>query len=234
MENGSDNFELIILALVAAFIILQLRRVLGRKTGYDGSDEKDRKTYGRGMQEKDNVVPMRRDPLDPYGKKENSHAEENPLGVKRDSPFYETLSKIREYDRNFSLHSFLDGAEMAYGMILQAFWSGDKTTLRNMLSKDVYGQFVRVLEDMQQKGLHFDNVLRDVEKIDLKEATLTGSVAELTLEFTSHMVLATKDSEGRIIEGDVTEPVRVVDIWTFCRDVKRSDPNWTLVATRNG
>jgi len=235
MDSGSDNFLLIVLAFVAGFILLQLHRVLGKKTGYDGSDEKDEnQAYGRRStnhrdqaEETDNVVTL-----------DGDHYEQRPerdyhVGVKPDSPFYEPLKQIRQYDRDFSLSNFMDGAEQAYGMILNAFWSGDTGTLRSMLSKDVYTQFASAIDNMKSQNRHFDNTLNDVEKIDVEDVTLTGSMAELSMKFTSHMTLVTKDEEDRIIEGDATEPVSVTDIWTFCRDVKSSDPNWTLIATRN-
>ena len=232
MDSGSDNIELIILAVIAAFIIFQLRKVLGSRSGYDGSDEEDRGTFERRQDKEDNVVPIRRD--QPRG--EDTETQEAPpsIGVKKDSPFYDVLCQIRDIDRSFTVDIFLDGAEYAYGMILEAFWTGNKSDLRNMLNKDVFSQFDKVVDDMKASNHHFENKLMDVERIDLEDVSLTGSMAEITVKYTSHMILCTKDEENRIISGDVTEPVRVTDIWTFCRDVKSSDPNWTLVATRNG
>ncbi|MFC7048020.1 Tim44/TimA family putative adaptor protein [Emcibacter nanhaiensis] len=232
MDSGSDNIELIILAVIAAFIIFQLRKVLGSRTGYDGSDEEDNGTFERRQEKEDNVVPIRRDQA--HAEDIESQNKAPSLGVKEDSPFYGVLSQIQNIDRSFTVDTFLDGAEYAYGMVLEAFWTGNKKDLRNMLNKDVFGQFEKVIDDMQADKHHFENKLMDVERIDLEDVSLTGSMAEITVKYTSHMVLCTKDEENRIMSGDVTGPVRVTDIWTFCRDVKSSDPNWTLVATRNG
>ncbi|WP_417320821.1 Tim44/TimA family putative adaptor protein [Emcibacter sp.] len=233
MDSGSENIELIILALIAAFIIFQLRKVLGSRSGYDGSDEDEKGTFEQRKDGEDNVVPIRRDKTR-AGEDDETESAGPSVGVKKDSPFYDALCQVREIDRSFTLDIFLDGAEYAYGMILEAFWSGNKTDLRNMLNKEVFEQFTKVIDDMKAAGHHFDNKLMDVERIDLEDVNLTGTMAEITVRYTAHMVLSTKDEENRIISGDVTEPVRVTDIWTFCRDVKSSDPNWTLVATRNG
>lgn len=221
MDSGSENFELIVLALVTGFVLLQLGRVLGKKTGYDGKDEKD----GAGVEDKDNVIPLHPE--------EGEAREDENIGLPTTSPFYDTVMKIHKFDNSFHLGSFLDGAESAYGYILDAFWKGDKSTMRSLLNRDVFEQFSKVVDDLDDQKHHFDNSLRDVEKIDLEDASIEGSLVELSLKFTSHMVLVTKDAEDRIISGDATEPVKVVDIWTFCRDVKSRDPNWTLVATRN-
>lgn len=228
-----DNLFLIIMAFVAGFIFLQLRRTLGRKDGYDGKDEKgsDSTPQGKGVSG-DNVVPIK------GGFVEDNQPPEEPLtaldlGVIKTSPYYDTLEKINAFDRNFTLPTFIDGAEYAYGMILNAFWDGDTKTLRNFLSRDVYGQFETAINDMQSENQTFENILNDIEKIELEDASIDGSMAELTLKFNSHMTIVVKDKDGNIVDGNSEKVVPVLDIWTFCRDVKRGDPNWTLVSTSN-
>lgn len=233
MNNGSENTFLIILALIAVFILLQLRRTLGKKTGYDNSD-KQQDIYERNAhpsekdasyEKDDNVISLHPD-QEEAGEKPN-------LGLSPTSPFYGAIEKIHAHDRSFSLRSFIDGAEQAYGIILNSFWQADKKTLRSMLSKEVFEQFSNSVDQLKDKKLQWENTIKDVEMIDLEEANITGSLAEVTLKFTSHMVLSSKDMDGNIVEGDAKRPVKVTDIWTFCRDVRSSDPNWTLVATRN-
>lgn len=237
MQTESESLELIIiLALVAVFILFQLRRTLGKKTGYDPSRDQvknQKKTpYQPGPEvknnkpEEDNIVQIRPD-------QKQTEPVAN-LGLDKSSPFYRTVEKIHRLDHNFDISSFYDGAEYAYGLILNAFWTRDRKILRSMLSRQVFDQFDNVVADMEQKKLHSENKLMDVEKIDLVKVNLSGSLAEITVEFTSHMIMATRDMAGKIIEGDDKKSVRILDIWTFCRDVKRTDPNWTLVATATG
>lgn len=237
MSSDSDNLFLIVMAFVAGFIILQLRRTLGRRDGYDGKDEKpndseftenkaDRKPAH------DNVIPTH------GGASEKSEVraaatEAKDIGLPTSSPFYETLLKINNYDGSFSLPGFIDGAEYAYGMILNAFWGGDTKTLRTYLSRDVFAQFEEAINDMKENGQEFHNEVNDIEKIELDDASIEGTMAELTLRFRSHMTITIKDKDGNLIEGDPEKVVKVNDIWTFCRDVKRGDPNWTLVSTTN-
>ncbi len=232
-----DNFFIIVIALVAGFIILQLRRTLGRRDGYDGKDEKtgdhhlrERDSDAKGY--KDNVISIKGED------KSKSEFQERiedgkEIGISKSSPHYETLEKIRQYDRSFTLPDFIDGAEYAYGMILNAYWEGDLKTLRNYLSRDVHGQFEEAIADMKEKGHSFKNTIEDVEKIEIEDASIQGSMAEITLRYTSHMTIVVKDSDDNIVSGDAEHPVPVVDIWTFCRDVRRGDPNWTLVSTSN-
>lgn len=235
MSNDSDSLSLIIIAFVAGFIILQLRRTLGRRDGYDGKDEdqgknpfKENRTAN--ADDKDNVVPINAGII-PEVKDDKPSTKTIDIGVKPTSPHFGTLEKINKFDNSFTLPSFYDGAEYAYGMILNAFWTGDIKTLKGFLSKEVCEEFDSAIQGMKSDGKVFENNLADVEKIELIDASLEGSMAELTVRFNSHMTIVIKDAEGNIIEGDAENVVPIVDIWTFCRDVKRKDPNWTLVST---
>jgi predicted lipid-binding transport protein (Tim44 family) len=237
MNNDSDNLFLIIIAFIAGFIILQLRRTLGRKDGYDGKDEKPSHNPFEEHKPKsktpdDNVVHIHGDKPEKVTPEE-SYTQSKDLGVAKSSPFYDTIEKIGDFDRGFTVPIFFDGAEYAYGMILNAFWQGDMKTLKTFLNRDVCGQFEDAIDNMKDQGHVFHNVLNDVEKIELEDASLDGSMAELTVRYKSHMTIAIKDEDGNIIDGDEDKIVPVIDIWTFCRDVKRGDPNWTLVSTSN-
>jgi len=233
MQTESEGLDLIIiLALVAVFILFQLRRTLGKKTGFDPSNDSHKdggaapsqRAKTRLADDEDNVVQIRPDA-------EQATPVVN-LGLNKSSPFYQTIEKINQLDSSFTVRSFFDGAEYAYGMVLNAFWDKDRKTLRSMLSRQVFDQFDGAIKQMDQQKHHSDNKLMDIEKIDLVEASLTGSLAEISVEFTSHMIMVTRDDDGNLVEGNEDKPIKVLDIWTFCRDVKSRDPNWTLVATR--
>jgi predicted lipid-binding transport protein (Tim44 family) len=233
MQTESEGLDLIIiLALVAVFILFQLRRTLGKKTGFDPSNESHKDQGGAPYQSaknrqtdgEDNVVQIRPDAEQPKSVVN--------LGLNTSSPFYDTIEKINQIDRSFTVRSFFDGAEYAYGMVLNAFWDKDRKSLRSMLSRQVFDQFDGAIKQVEQQKHHSDNKLMDIEKIDLVEVSLTGSLAEISVEFTSHMIMVTRDEEGKLVEGNEDKPIKVLDIWTFCRDVKSRDPNWTLVATR--
>lgn len=228
-----DNLFLIIMALVAGFIILQLRRSLGRKGGYDGKDDKDPDRALQKKRKPQEIVTPIKNGLEQDDYLTKKPRQNNDVGVPKSSPFYDTLEKINSLDNQFTLSTFIDGAEYAYGFILKAFWDGNCKTLGNHLSRDVLGEFEGVINDMKNTGKTFDNVLNDIEKIELEDASLNGTMAELIIRFNSHMTVVTRNDDGSVAEGDPEKVQPVVDIWTFCRDVARGDPNWTLVATSN-
>jgi predicted lipid-binding transport protein (Tim44 family) len=58
-----------------------------------------------------------------------------------------------------------------------------------------------------------------------------GTIAEITVRFASDMIIVTRDAQGAIVSGSPSSPREVVDLWTFSRNLKSSDPNWLLIAT---
>ena len=235
MDNDSESLSLIIIAFVAGFIILQLQRILGRRDGYDGKDENKGKNpfqdnRPNNAPEEDNIVPIRSG-IKTEGTETLAVNNSVDIGLSPSSPHFGVLEKINAFDNSFTLPSFIDGAEYAYGMILIAFWSGDIKTLKEFLSKGVCEEFDNAIQSMKEAGNVFENNLADVEKIELIDASLNGSMAELTVRFNSHMTIVIKDQQGNIVDGSADTVSSIIDIWTFCRDVKRKDPNWTLVST---
>lgn len=224
MGGGFQFVEIIILALVAAFIALRLRSVLGRRT--------DRERSSSAEAEK-------RNPKDTAAGIIEGEVVEASM---RGGDAYWSLSKkmkteidaITRGDRKFDLNGFLEGAEKAYSMILEGFWSGDKKAIQPFLSETVYQQFDGAIRDREKKGQTVENRLIGTSQVNLKDVLLDSRRAELTVEFMSDIVAVTKDKAGKLVEGDLSDSVQVTDIWTFARELGSRDPNWILVATRAG
>jgi len=219
-----EAFDIIILAMVAGFIFLRLRSELGNKSGNEplpparGYDRDSNPVINGEAQEVGEdgepgarVVPMEGDPL-----------------------LRAAYADIRRLDRSFEAGTFLQGASTAYTMILEAFWGGDRETLKNFLSDDVYNQFDAAVTAREEAGQTLENRILDMESAKVTAARVVGKVAELTVHFTTEMVSVTRDSDGKPIEGNISDTITVNDKWTFSRDLKSRNPSWTLVATRAG
>ncbi|HRQ79762.1 MAG TPA: Tim44/TimA family putative adaptor protein, partial [Azospirillaceae bacterium] len=142
------------------------------------------------------------------------------------------INQVREADGGFEEKSFLAGARAAFEMIVQAFAIGDLASLRPLLSDEVFANFSRAVKDRQAAGETLETRIAAIRDIDLADARLEGSVAFITIRFVSDQTNVTKDADGRIVDGDPNEPIEVIDLWTFARNVRSRDPNWTLVETR--
>lgn len=217
-------FDIILLAMVAGFIALRLRSVLGRRMGHHQKQpDLPAEKPGRGAEANDdNVIPL----------PDQARREAEVMKAADDSPLGAALTQIKLADRSFEVVPFLDGAKGAYEMIVTAYANGDRDTLKTFLSDDVYGSFERAISDREAKEHTHETTVVAMKEAELIDAELKGKTAEITVKFVSDLVDVTRDSDGRVIDGDPNQIDSVTDIWTFARDVSAQDPNWTLVATR--
>ncbi len=126
---------------------------------------------------------------------------------------------------------FLEGAKLAYEMIVEAFAKGDKPALKNLLSKEVFDGFAKAIDSRSQAGEKLDFQFVGFEKVDFTSVALAGKRASIVVKFASQMISATYDKAGALIDGNPREVRDITDIWTFERDVAQKDPNWRVVAT---
>ncbi|MEO5335442.1 MAG: Tim44/TimA family putative adaptor protein [Magnetospirillum sp. WYHS-4] len=227
-------FDIILFALIAVFLALRLRSVLGKRDGHEGGFpdpfRKDRNPEAARDDESassDNVIPL---PGRKAARVED--VEEGPEPEPR-TPLEIGLAAIRTVDGDFSAAGMLGGARVAFEMILNAFAAADLDTLKGLLSPEVFENFAQSIRERQKAGHVLDATLVGIRGAELTEASLEGRMAQVTIRFVSEQVTVTRDADGKVVEGDPNLVVDVVDFWTFARDTRSRDPNWTLVATQS-
>ncbi len=229
MNEGFQFLDIIFLAMLAGFIALRLRSVLGRRTGHERRpDEANEERYPG--------APKQAPQTDDVGSDAapvNFPAPDYRLIMSPSSPAFDGVEAIRRYDRDFHLEQFVAGARGAYEMILTSFWSGDREEFRPFVSDDVYAQFDAAIRMRVADGESLKNTLERVRHAEIIDASLNGALASITIRFVGDAILMTLDREGRIIAGDPQDTVEVKDEWTFERNLDNQDPNWTLVATHS-
>jgi predicted lipid-binding transport protein (Tim44 family) len=219
---NSQLLYILLLAMVAGFILFRLYTVLGRRTG---NERPPSERFGRlgGATEPakpaDNVVllPDRTTRTDP------APAPEDAVG--------RALLAIKLADRSFDTDHFVEGARKAYEMIVTAFAHGDRSTLKPLLSDEVYGAFDQIIRDREAKQEKVEFTFVGFRDVKITAAELKNNVAEVTVSFSAQFISATTDGEGKLVDGDAKTVRDVTDVWTFERNVRASDPNWRLVAT---
>ncbi len=220
----------IVFMIAAVVIFYQLRSVLGRRTGnerppYDPySSARNREQEQQGG---DNVVAL---PRRRGQEQENSYSSIDEI-AQPGTDLNRGLRAVRDADQSFEPKSFLDGAKMAYEMIVSAFAAGDRKTLKNLLSKEVYDGFVQAISEREGKGEQVQSSFVGINKADFVSAEMKGSEAHLTLRLVSELISVTRDKAGEVVSGDPEAVAEVKDVWTFARDTRSKDPNWKLVAT---
>ncbi|HEV7253928.1 MAG TPA: Tim44/TimA family putative adaptor protein [Mesorhizobium sp.] len=229
------DFGTIFFLVAAVVIFYQLRNVLGRRTGSERPPF-DPYTAGRSRAEKEaaagneNVVSLPRKRAAGEAAPEEGYASIDAMAPPG-SDLNKGLRAIRDADPSFDPKGFVEGARMAYEMIVMAFADGDRKTLKNLLSREVYDGFVAAISERETRGEKVQSSFVGINKADIVAAEMKGSEAHVTMRFISELISATRDKAGQVIDGDPETVAEVKDVWTFARDTRSRDPNWKLVAT---
>ena len=195
MQYGDlQFFDIIIFAVIAAFIIYRLRSVLGKRTGFQKNPTEHKPKYNEIKEEEQNqTIPSL---LDNQTKLENVYKKVN----------------------NFDHKQFLEGAKKAFEIIITSFNNGDKKTLKNLVSKDVYSTFEQAIDanSNNPSSQFYSLVIESVE-----DAKVENNIISISVNFISEQML--NDDEGKIIKNK--------DTWTFEKPINSSSPIWVLTQT---
>jgi predicted lipid-binding transport protein (Tim44 family) len=228
--EGFQFIDIIILAMVAGFIVLRLRSVLGRRTGHEPDRDAQDEGYTRGSAKTpDNVVTL------PHSvpRRPNDVATMDIEPAYQGTPMEAGLVQIKMADPSFSVGGFLEGAAKAFEMIVAAYARNDADTLKPLLSPDVYSQFASAIQEREERGETMETELVVLKPPKAEAIQVDGTRATIDVRFQSEQVNVVKNREGEIIEGDREHVDSVTDVWTFAHDLASRDPNWILVATRS-
>lgn len=230
---GFFDFGTIFFLVAAVVIFFQLRNVLGKRTGserppfdpYTASRTPAKDANGAA----ENVIslPRKRAPGEPVA---DPYAAIDAF-AKPDSDLNKGLRTIKDNDSSFEPKGFVDGAKMAYEMIVMAYADGDRKTLKNLLSREVYDGFVTAIGEREAKSEKIQSSFVGINKADIVSAEMKSGEAHITLRIVSELISATRDKAGVVVDGDPETVAEVKDVWTFARDTRSRDPNWKLVAT---
>jgi len=241
-----NNYDIILIGLVAVFLILRLRSVLGKRTGSERPPARDPFTPpapptaaprvgdapSGGQSGNDNIVPL---PTASAPPPRPSLATTGPGGIRATvlptaSP---GVAAIRAADSSFEPTGFSAGARAAFTTIVEAFARGDTAVLRPLLDGPTYASFEAAIRGRAERKEKAETTLIGFEASDIAAAELQGTTATVTVRFVSEQINVVRNADGQIIDGNPNEVQKVIDLWTFRRDTKSSDPNWLLVKTES-
>jgi len=235
MDDVFDIYTIIFLVL-AVFIFLRLRSVLGQRTGrerppYDPYSAPDPIRNAP----KDKVIPLPPRGGEPVRGAEATPPPDRHAGIApAGSAVARGLDAIQAADKGFDAKHFIAGARSAYEMIVTAYAEGDRKALKDLLSREVYDGFESALRQREQRGETAETRFVSIDTAEIAGAELRGKTAQITVRFVSQLVSATRNRNGNVIDGSADKVTSVTDVWTFARDVGSRDPNWKLVGTEAG
>ena len=220
--------DLIFFVLVAAFLIIRLRSVLGRRTGNE-KRPKDIFMYqdtvlGSGkkktISEKEDI-------------KEKSFDEslsKNKVNLKKGT----ALEKIYYFDQTFSTKKFLAGAKNAYQQIINSYANGEINKIKYLLDSKVFSTFSNEIKSRVKKKYTLEHTLISIKSAAVEKIYVKSSIADIVVKFVSEQVNLLKNKDGKVLKGNDEYIENHTNYWTFSKDLKSSNPNWKLVVTKSG
>jgi predicted lipid-binding transport protein (Tim44 family) len=221
----------VIFALVALFVAYKLRSVLGMR--------QDSARPPGGL-----LAPLRRVPAPPTAPVAQPDGAASTLapppaadrwkGVAEPDPaVWSGLDAVAAADRSFSPQAFLSGARVAYDMVVHAFAAGDSDSLRNLMSPEAFANFDNAIQSRATAGQTMTTTVVSIDGATIVGAQLVGQMAQLSVRFAAKLASVTRDAQGAVVDGSPSAVADHIDLWTFGRDIRSRNPNWTLTATES-
>ena len=185
-------FDIIIFAVIAVFIIYRLRSVLGKRTGFQKNLNQQQ-----------------------FVKKEpEKHKFKIPQLNENEQKFETIYKQVDAFDHKL----FLGGAKKAFEIIITAFNKGDKNTLKNLVSKDVYTTFVNAIDSGNNNP---DSQFYSLVVDGIEDARVENGKITIAVNFISEQIL--NNNEDEVVKNK--------DTWVFEKPENSKGPLWTLVQT---
>jgi predicted lipid-binding transport protein (Tim44 family) len=210
MGNTMPFIDILIFAVIAAFLIFRLRSILGNRDGFE-KPQKASQPESPG----DNIINFKSKVTDA------EVATLNGSGLK----------ELRKLDTSFKDEEFLTGAKAAFPLILNAFSQGDLGSLRRYVGFDLYEEFASAVHQRDAVGENLKIDIEQVNHIQLLDAQISEGIATVTVKYDSVQSRVLTDNDGSVVEDDSISSEDIEDIWIFERDIRSADPNWKLVET---
>lgn len=209
-------YLIIVFAMVAAFLALRLYAVLGKRTGHEQALPKP-------AEERVAAAPLPRAIAAPEVREPGTRSIETAAET--------GLRAVVAANSSFDLAQFIDGAKSAYRMILEAFWKGDEETLHWLVEDEVRQGFAEAIAARKEAGHALDNRLIVIERATIADASVEGKLARVSVRFDADVASVTRDQEGNLVAGSMTDAVETHEIWTFARHLRSDSPDWKLIET---
>ena len=212
MQNSLPYLDIWIFAIIAVFLIFRLKNILGTKTDFEDSNFNKNKTENNIA----NVVSIDRKKTTQSNNKENK----------------ETL-KIKKIDKTFDHIQFIEGSQIFFKMILDAFVEGNLDKVKEFMKPSVFKNFNFAIKERNKEGETLIINLKSIKKTEILSSEINKTVLRISVLFESFQTKALKDKDNNLIDGDLDKEILVKDIWVFERKINYSNPNWTLIETKS-
>ena len=212
MQNGLPYLDILIFAIIAVFLIFRLKNILGTKTGFEDSNFNKNKTENNIA----NVVSIDR----------KKTTQSNDIENKK-------MLKIREIDKTYDHIQFIEGSQIFFKMVLDAFVEGNLDKVKEFIKPSVLKNFNSVIKERNKESETLIINLKSINKTEIFSSEINKTVLRISVLFETFQIKALKDKDNNLIDGDLNKEILVKDIWVFERKINYLNPNWTLIETKS-
>jgi predicted lipid-binding transport protein (Tim44 family) len=206
----SEWFEIIVLGAIAAFIIMRLFSVLGRKVDVIRTDETSaRKTFWNEVSSSSKTVDRSQQQTSVKVPETFPAPPSRLAGLRK---------QVAQLMSDFHEDDFMYGACQAFVMIFNAYSRCQLATVAHLMNKDIFRSWTKALKSGSDS---VRMTLKRVVSAEMRDVVIEGQSVLVTVAFVSEQQKV--DPLGPVEEVD--------DVWIFARDTASQSPDWILVQT---
>jgi predicted lipid-binding transport protein (Tim44 family) len=208
MQTSFPYFDIVIFGVIAVFLILRLKNILGTKTDIEDPNinkEQSGKKFS-------NVFPLK-------------------TNINNDSS--NEVQKIVKVDPQFNVDDFLSGSEMFFKMVLESFVNGNIDNIEEYTKPSVLKSFKNAINDRIKENEIEIIELNSIKKHEILSANITKTSIKIRVLFETLQIRALMDKDKKIIDGDKDNEILVKDEWVFERKINTNNNNWVLIETKS-
>lgn len=157
---------------------------------------------------------------------------ENPTAEKSEIREFSEQEKIlKTMSKNglkFDEEDFLKKAKKVFELVFNAYSSGDKSTLKDLLSPRTFKAFSMAIDDRKKREETLEGSILQFVKTELIESNVDNEAMYITVQFVTDQITVLKSKDGIILEGSPDYVESRTDLWVFSRKINSSDPRWFL------
>ena len=208
MQSSFPYFDILIFGVIAVFLILRLKNILGTKTDTHNQDINKKET----SKNFSNIIPLK-------AKKNNGDLKE--------------IEKILKADPQFQVNEFLSGSTTFFKMVLESFANGNVENIAQYLKPSVLKSFkIAINERLNEKETEIIE-LNSIQKNEIRSVSITKTSIKISVLFETFQVRALMNKDSKVIDGDKDNEILVKDQWVFERKINSKNPNWILIETKS-
>lgn len=208
MQTSFPYFDIVIFGVIAVFLILRLKNILGTKTDIEDPNinkEQSGKKFS-------NVFPLKTNINDVSSNE---------------------VQKILKVDPQFNVDDFLSGSEMFFKMVLESFVNGNIDNIEEYTKPSVLKSFKNAINDRIKENEIEIIELNSIKKHEILSANITKTSIKIRVLFETLQIRALMDKDKKIIDGDKDNEILVKDEWVFERKINTNNNNWVLIETKS-